>query len=563
MIRADRAWWQAEPGPALVDLTVGALLDNAAAVHGNDLSIVISAYADLGFNVRWTYAELLRRADDLAARLRHAGIGAGDRVAVWAPNVPQWIQAEFAVAKTGGTLVTINPTFRAAEAAFILADCQAKGCLFLPEFRSFQIWSELKQVLPQLPALRVLFSLTDPVDDVPGIDGAWPSGGSAPDIAVSANDVAQIQYTSGTTGSPKGAMLTHRSLVNNALLTMHRWQLSSADKWCNPMPFFHTTGCGMMTLGIVAAGAVHCPIVWFDAHKVLDTIAHERCTLLETVPTTLTAVLRRQRTNPRDLSSLRVVGTSGAPVDSALRDRTASELGAELRVLYGLTEASPTITCTDPRDPPETVGATVGRPLPWTDVRIVAPDGEVAGLGVPGELQTRGYLVMAGYLNRPGATAEAIDPAGWLRSGDIATMDSGGYVSIVARLKDVIIRGGENIYPAEIEERLRQHHQVVDACVVPVPSEFFGEECCAFLVLTPESAVDEQEMRTFLRSRLSHQKIPRYFITVDELPRTASGKVKRFMLRERAPRELGLDSQPDGAARSVLRTAVDHRWSRP
>ena len=546
MILTGEARWVAEPGPVLADLTVGMLLDEAAAAHGERLAVVMSAYADLGFNVRWTYADLQRRADDLATRLRQAGIGPGDRVAVWAPNVPQWIQAEFAVAKAGAILVTINPTFKAAEAAYILGDSAAKGCLFLPEFRSFQIWAELKQILPQLPELRVLFSMGELVGGIPGIDMLGPDGGWEADIEVSAGDIAQIQYTSGTTGSPKGAMLTHRSLVNNALLTMHRWQISSADKWCNPMPFFHTTGCGMVTLGIVSAGAVHCPIVWFDADRVLDTIAEEGCTVLETVPTTLTAVIERQRVRPRDLSSLRVVGTSGAPVDSALRDRTASELGAELRILYGLTEASPTITCTAPSDPPGTVGPTVGRPLPWTDVRIVGPGGEVAGLDLPGELQARGHLVMAGYLNLPEATAAAIDQEGWLRTGDIATMDADGYVSIVARLKDVIIRGGENIYPAEIEEQLRRHPAVADACVVPVASEFFGEESCAFLLPVGGSAIDAEEIRSFLRLRLSHQKIPRYFVPVDELPRTASGKVKRFVLRERAPRELGLDRPPLG-----------------
>jgi fatty-acyl-CoA synthase len=570
MILDGHAWWGAEPGPPLVGLTVGALLDEAAAAHGDRLAVAMSAYADFGFNVRWTYAELQRGANDLAARLRRAGIGAGDRVVVWAPNVPQWIMAEFAVAKAGAILVTINPTFTAAEAAYIVEDSAAKGCLFLPEFLSFQIWARLKQILPHLPELRVLLSLGEPVDGVPSVGApeeagtALSDGGWAGDIAVSAHDTAQIQYTSGTTGAPKGAMLTHHSLVNNALLTMHRWQITSADTWCNPMPFFHTTGCGMVTLGVVAAGAVHCPIVWFDADRVLDTIAAERCTILETVPTTLIAVLERQHACPRDLSSLRVVGTSGAPAGTVLRDRTASELGAELRILYGLTEASPTITCTAPSDPPQTVGATVGRPLPWTEVRIARADGGVTGVGVPGELQARGYLVMAGYLNRPSATAAAIGPDGWLRTGDIAIMDADGYVSIVARIKDVIIRGGENIYPAEIEDQLRQHPGVADACVVPVASEFFGEESCAFVLPAAGFAIGADEIRSFLRPRLSYQKIPRYFVTVRDLPRTASGKVKRYVLREKAPRELGLDSPPAGGpGNGGSRAAGNNQEPRP
>lgn len=546
MLRGGQAWWVAEPGPPLVELTVGALLDESAAVNAQNLAVVVGAYADFGLNVRWTYADLQRRANGVAERLREAGIGLGDRVAVWAPNVAQWIVAEFAVAKAGAILVTINPTFKAAEAAYILADSGAKACFFLPQFRSFRIWAELKRVLPRQSELRVLFSMGEPVDDVPGIDVAQAAGEWEADIAASADDIAQIQYTSGTTGAPKGATLTHHSLVNNALLTMQRWQITSADVWCNPMPLFHTTGCGMMTLGIVSASATQCPIVWFDADRVLDTIAQESCTLLETVPTTLAAVIDRQRASPRDLSTLRVVGTSGAPVDPGLRDRTESELGAELRILYGLTEASPTITCTAPSDPPDTVGATVGRPLPWTEVRIVSPEGEVTAQGAPGELQARGYLVMTGYLNRPEATAEVIDPNAWLLTGDIATMSAAGYVSIVARLKDVIIRGGENIYPVEIEDHIRQHPAVADACVVPVPSEFFGEESCAFLVPAAGALTDAEEIRTFLRSRLSYQKVPRYFVPVNELPRTASGKVKRFVLRERAQTTLGLDRPSEG-----------------
>jgi fatty-acyl-CoA synthase len=556
MIEADQAWWKAEPGPPLADLTVGALLDRAASVHGDGEAVVISAYADLGFNVRWTYAELHDRANALANTLRRAGIGHGDRVAIWAPNIPEWIQAEFAIAKAGAVLVTVNPAFTAAEASFILADSGASCCLILPEFRSRRIWPELKQIIPRLPALRHVMSLREPVGDVPGIldvESAHPAAGWDADAVVSTADIAQIQYTSGTTGRPKGAMLAHHSLVNNALLTMHRWQINAADKWCNPMPFFHTTGCGMMTLGIVAVGAVHCPIVWFDADRTLDTIAAEGCSLLETVPTTLLALLERQRSRPRDLSKLRVVGASGAPVVSALRDRTRSELGAELRILYGLTEASPTITCTSPSDPPEVVGATVGRPLPWTEVRVVAPDGQLAALNSPGELQTRGYLVMAGYLNRPDATAAAIDQNGWLSTGDVATMNAYGYISVVARLKDVIIRGGENIYPAEIEEELRSHHQVLDACVVGVPDPFFGEESYAFLVLRDGAVLDEDGLRSFLRARLSHQKIPRYLATLDELPKTASGKVRRFVLKEQAAAESGLSGEAAASERKQPR----------
>lgn len=539
-IDTSLSWWLAERGSPLADLTVGAVLDRAADRAPDRLAVVLSAYSDLGLNVRWTYHDLLVRANGLAEELRRAGIGRGDRVAIWSPNVPQWVQAEFAVAKTGATVVTINPTFKATEAAFVLEDSAAVGCLFLPQFGSFDIWSQLRNIMPRLDTLRFAWSLGEQVSDLPAVDEFPPCEQFDSGHAVAPSDIAQIQYTSGTTGRPKGAMLSHRSLVNNALLTMDRWRVGPGDVWCNPMPFFHTTGCGMMTLGIAGVGATHCPIVWFDADRVLDTIERERCTLVETVPTTLLALLDRQRARPRDLKALRVVGTSGAPVPRVLAERVPTELGAELRVLYGLTEASPTISCTMPEDPSETVAVTVGRPLPWTDVRIVDQAGTVVPTGVPGELQARGYLVMAGYLNQPEATSAAVDGEGWLRSGDIATMSEDGYISIAARVKDVVIRGGENIYPAEVEDLLRDCEDVVDACVVGVPDPFFGEEACAFVILCDGAVLDETALRAKLRASVSHQKVPRYLLATDSFPKTASGKIRRFMLQQVALSELGL-----------------------
>ena len=529
-----QSWWRAERGPPLTNMTVGTLLDHAVSGNEDRPAVVTSVYADVGLNVHWTYAELQALTNRFTSALQHLGIRQGDRVAIWSPNVPAWIAVEFAVAKLGAILVPINPTFRKNEAAFLLEDSEAACCIFLPEFQSFNIWQELKQIRTRIPTLRLALSLGEPVGDIPSLLTVTPDERRPISLQdFSSRSIAQIQYTSGTTGRPKGALLTHLNLVNNAAQTMHRWRVQESDKWCNPMPFFHTTGCGMMTLGIVAARAIHCPIVWFDADRVLDTIAVERCTYLETVPTTLIALLNRQRDRPRDLSSLRVIGTSGAPVSRSLRDRTAQELGVELRVLYGLTEASPTITCTSPEDPPSTRGATTGRPLPWTEVRFVDAAGTAVPPTTPGELQARGYLIMAGYLNQPEATSDAIDSEGWLRTGDIGIMDEDGYVSIIARLKDVIIRGGENIYPAEVEDLLRQHPDVVDACVVGVPDSFFGEECYAFVV-TSNATLDVQALTAHVRQRASRQKVPRYVTIVSELPKTASGKILRYVLREQA-----------------------------
>jgi fatty-acyl-CoA synthase len=547
-IRPAVSWWDPEPGPGeLIRRTVGGVLDDTASRYPAHEAVAVSAYPDLGYDVRWTYRELRSRANRLARALMAFGIRPGDRVAVWAPNVAPWLAAEFAIAKAGATLVTLNPTYRAEEAAYVLGHAQVVGCLFLPSFGEFDVWSELQQAAADLPSLRLRCSLTEPVGDVPGLEEFLAASRevgadelAARQAEVEPEGIAQIQYTSGTTGRPKGAMLTHANIVNNARLTMLRWRVGPADRWCNPMPFFHTTGCVMMALGIAAAGATHCPIVWFDADRVLDTIQQERCSFLETVPTTLIAILQHQRREPRDLSSLQVIGTSGALVPPSLVAEVRSVFGAELRVLYGLTEASPTITCTDPGDPPETQGVTTGRALPWTEVRIVGPDGAAVPPGTPGELQTRGFLVMAGYLHQPEDTARAIDPAGWLTTGDVAVMDAGGYVSIVARSKDVVIRGGENIYPAEIEDLLRQYPGVVEACVVGVPDPFFGEELCAVVRTETVSPLDGEDLRAFLRARVTHQKVPRHVLQVDGYPKTASGKIQKFRVRERALRSLGL-----------------------
>ena len=543
--RERTAWLAATGSPAdLVDTVVGQVLDQAAAEAPHREAVVVSDGPPED-HLRWGYLELKERADRLAGGLIALGVEPGDRVAVWAPNVAPWLVAEFAIAKVGAVLVTVNPTYRAHEAGFLLEDAEVSCCLLVPEFRSTDLVSELETIRPRLPRLRHVVTLTG---DAPGTTGglsleqvmvAGDRAVSAADLAersarVPPGDVAQIQYTSGTTGKPKGAMLSHRSIVNNARLTMQRWQVTPEDRWCNPMPFFHTTGCVMMGIGIVLARATHCPVVRFDAATVLDIVERERCTLVETVPTMLVSLLERQAAQPRDLTGLRVVGTSGAPVPSTIVERVSVEWGARVLVLYGLTEASPTITCLAPDDPPERAASSVGRPLPCTEVRIVEAGTErVLGLDEPGELQVRGYLTMLGYLNQPGATGAVLDDDGWLSTGDIATLSADGYVSIVGRLKDVIIRGGENLYPAEIEDEIRRHPAVLETCVVGVPDSFFGEEACAVVRLRPGTQLTRVELKAFMSDRVTHQKIPRYLLTTDEFPQTASGKIQRFRLRER------------------------------
>jgi fatty-acyl-CoA synthase len=350
---------------------------------------------------------------------------------------------------------------------------------------------------------------------------------------VSAQDVAQIQYTSGTTGRPKGAELTHLGIVNNARQSAALWRVGPDDRWCNPLPLFHTAGCAMLALGAVAAGATHLPLIRFDPERVLATIETERATIVETVPTILTALLDRQQVVGADLSSLRLVGTSGAPTPRDLGTRCADEWQVPLRVLYGSTEVSPTASGTALDEPGDLGWTTVGRPLPGTEVRVVDPrTGQTLALDQPGELQVRGYQVMAGYHDRPDATAGAITADGWYRTGDLARLDADGYLHIVGRLRDVIIRGGENLYPAEIEEVLRTNPAVADAAVIGVPDPFFGEEACAVVVARDGAAIDGDDLRQWARERMTHQKVPRYVSVVAALPQTASGKVQKFLLRD-------------------------------
>jgi fatty-acyl-CoA synthase len=529
--------WEAEPGPLpLVDDTIGGLLDDAAREAPLREAVVVSGFADLGFDVRWTYAELRGAADRLARALICAGLAPGDRVAIWAPNVAEWLVVEFAVAKADLVLVTINPTYRAGEAEYVLADTQARALFYLPRFRHFDLAAELAQIHGRLGALKHVVAL--------GPRSAAQVGESyaafleraeqadtgvlvARQAAVRPQDVAQIQYTSGTTGWSKGAMLTHQGLVNNARQFAARWEVSSAERWANPMPLFHTAGCAMVTLACVANRATHCLAVWFDPARVLDLVETERCTILETVPTMVSALLDAQRERRRDLASLRLVGTGGAPVPAALGWRVAAEFGTRLRSVYGLTETSPLVAAAPAGARGERGWDSAGPPLPYTSVRIVGADAKPVPVGQPGQVQVRGYLVMTGYLNRPEATRDVIGTDGWFSTGDIGHFDAEGWLRIVGRSKDVIIRGGENLYPAEIESIIVEHPAVAEACVVGVPDDYYGEEACAVVRRQPGSALDPDQLRRFIRDRVTHQKVPRHVLFVESFPTTASGKIRK------------------------------------
>lgn len=539
-VDTGRSWWPSHPGPvALEDLTVTELLDQAAAEAPDHEAVVVSAYADEGFNVRWSYADLARRADAVARALIGLGVEPGEPVAICAPNIPDWLVCEFAIAKAGAVLVPVNPSYRSGELRYVLADSGAVACMFMPVYHRLDIWRELHQITDDLPALRRLVSLTTPVGDIPTlhdvletIEGVDPGEAAARAAGVAAADLAQLQYTSGTTGRPKAAQLTHHAIVNNARQSAWLWQIGPGDRWCNPLPLFHTAGCAMLTLGAVAARATHLPLVRFDPDRVLDTIADEAATVLETVPTILTSLLERQRTRAVEVSSLRLVGTSGAPTPHRLGLECNSQWGVPLRILYGATEVAPTVSGTAVDEPGDLGWTTVGRPLPWTEVRVVDPATRVVTpTDELGELEVRGYQVMTGYRNRPDATWSALSDDGWFRTGDLARLDDHGYLRVVGRCKDVVIRGGENLYPAEIEDMLCEHPAVTEAAVVGVPDPYFGEEACAAVVARPDEPITADELRSWLAERVTHQKVPRYLYLVDELPQTPSGKTQKFRLK--------------------------------
>ena len=350
-------------------------------------------------------------------------------------------------------------------------------------------------------------------------------------------------YTSGTTGFPKGAVMRHRGIVNNAAVFMDRWEVQENDRSCTAMPFFHVGGCVLATLGAIYVGVALHPMLAFDPLKTMQIVSSERCTTIGAVPTMLLAILQHPDFAKYDLSSLRAVVSGAASVPVYLMEQVKERIGADVAIVFGQTEASAAITLTRPEDSFELKSATVGVPLPHADVKIVQPaTGEVVPCGERGELCCRGYLVMQGYYNMPQKTAETIDTDGWLHTGDLATMDARGYVNIVGRLKDMVIRGGENIFPREIEEFLIRHPAIADAQVLGVPDSFFGEELLAVIRLQSGTQLSEQELREYSKGKISHQKIPRYIQFAESYPMTASGKVQKFVLRKQAIEALGLET---------------------
>jgi fatty-acyl-CoA synthase len=513
----------ADRSEPILELAIGDVLRNAAATWPDRLALVDGSPDSP--RRRWTFTELLRDAEAVARALL-TRFAPGEHVAIWSANQPEWVLIEFGAALAGLTLVTVNPAYLRDELAFVLKQSQTRGIIVQDNYRNRDLVSVVEEARNSLPGLHEVIPLS-----------TWPAfvaDGAATTAlpAVACNDVAQIQYTSGTTGAPKGARLTHRNLANNARLFARTIGAGDRDVWVNPMPMFHTAGCSLITLGALQTGGAHVLPPGFDADPVLRLIEEERGTISGGVPTMLGRMLDSPALADRDLSSWRTVMLGGAPVAPELV-RRAQARGLKVAIGFGQTEASPYVTHTLPDDPHPDWIATVGRPLPQTEIKIIDPDsGETVPRGQIGEICARGYSVMKDYFNDPQGTASAIDTDGWLHTGDLGSLDEFGYCRVQGRKRDLIIRGGENIYPREIEDMLHTHPAILDAAVVGIPDSDWGEVPVGFVILRPGQRADGDELTQFCRARLASYKVPRTWRFVAQFPQTASGKIQKFRLRD-------------------------------
>jgi len=528
---------------------------------GDHLASVISRQPDAEALVsrhqgaRLTYGELGREVERVARGLLGLGIEKGDRVGIWSPTRVEWTLLQFATARVGAILVNINPAYRAGETAYAVNQSGLRLLVTAPAFKTSDYLARIDEVRSQLPRLERVVVLGERGTSVPG-DLRWDemlaAGGNvkAEDVKerealLDADDPINIQYTSGTTGSPKGATLTHHNILNNARSLAELLRYTASDRVCIPVPLYHCFGMGVGNLGCVTSGATMVyPAESFEPLATLEAIAEERCTSIYGVPTMFIAQLEHPRFAEFDLTSLRTGIMAGAPCPIEVMKRIINEMHAsEVCIAYGMTETAPVSFLTRPEDTVERRVSTVGTVLPNVEAKIIDPmTGLTAPLGTPGEVCTRGYLVMQGYWENADATAEAVDRAGWMHTGDLGTIDEDGYLNIVGRIKDMVIRGGENLYPVEIEEVLFQHPAVASAQVIGVPDERMGEELMAWVVVREGGLLSEEELKDFCKDRIAHFKVPRYVKFVDEYPMTVTGKVQKFLMRQMAIDELGLEA---------------------
>jgi fatty-acyl-CoA synthase len=513
--------------PPVREITLGDLLKETA-MNAPDRIALITGLPDPSRRRLWTYHELYLECLQ-AAQALHARFEPGERVAIWAPNVPEWVITEFASAMAGVVLVTVNPAYQAGELEYVINQSGSSGILVLPEFRGNQMLATVADIRDRCPTLREVIRL-DRWDEflkgAPASDSGLPRPGPG--------DAVMIQYTSGTTGFPKGALLHHRGLVNNGTHTHDRMGVAEGSVWLTMMPLFHTGGCVCCVIGAIANGLTQVLMEAFDPRLALELCETYQVNYLVGVPTMLIAALEDSGFEQRDLSALKSICAGGSTVPAPLVRRLEDQLGVTFTIVFGQTESSPVSSMTSPDDTTDDKANTLGIPMPNVEVKIVDPEsGETLPIGSIGEYCTRGYHVMNEYFNMPEATAEAIDKEGWLHTGDLCSMDERGYCTVQGRLKDMIIRGGENIYPREIEELLFQHPKVADVAVVGLPDPRLGEMVGAFIRdADPFNPASDEELRSYCREHLSPQKTPVVWRRVDEYPLTGSGKVQKFMLRD-------------------------------
>ena len=504
-------------------ITIGRLLDEIAA-NRPDTEALVEVRQDGTTGRRWSYARLLADVERLALALT-TRFATGERVVVWSPNSPEWVLMEYACAKAGLVLATANPALQAKELEYVLTQSRAVGLFLVEAFRGNPMAAIGADIAERLPALREVTDL-----ESPALYGHGDRAAALPEV--SPDDPAMIQYTSGTTGFPKGAVLSHVGLVNNARFYASRCEASAETTWVNIMPMFHTSGCGMVTLGCLQAGCRIVLVSLFDPGVVLEQIEQTRADIILGVPTMVMALLDAQETKPRDLSSLALVSCGGSMVAPELVRRVRGTLGCGFSTLYGQTEYCPVITQQHVTDSIDDICDTAGQPVAQTEVSIRdVSTNETVTTGEIGEICARGPCVMLEYNDNKQATAETIDPQGWLHTGDLGRMDRRGYVTVTGRVKEMIIRGGENHFPAEIENCLLEHPAVAEAAVVGLPDEKWGEVIASFIRSTG-GALDKTALHAHCRAHMSPQKTPTVWVQVDEFPLTGSGKVQKFALRD-------------------------------
>ncbi|BAH32526.1 AMP-binding protein [Rhodococcus sp. D-46] len=529
-------------GPMLGD-TIGDNLDRTVAAHGDRDALI-----DHASGRRWTYREFAEQVNGLAAGLLSRGVGKGDRVGIWAPNCPEWTFTQYATAKIGAILVNINPAYRSHELQYVLEQAGISTLVSAASFKTSDYASMIETVRPQCPDLTSVLLLGSPEWDAVLADGlaaqaSDPAPLAAAQAALSADDAINIQYTSGTTGFPKGATLSHHNILNNGYFVGELCHYSEVDRVCIPVPFYHCFGMVMGNLACTSHGAAMViPGPAFDPRASLEAVQAEKCTSLYGVPTMFIAELALPDFDSFDLSSLRTGIMAGSPCPVEVMKQVIDRMGmSEVSICYGMTETSPVSLQTRSDDSIEQRTETVGRVGPHLEIKIVDPaTGLTVPRGEPGELCTRGYSVMLGYWENPEKTAEAIDAARWMHTGDIGVMDEAGYVAITGRIKDMVIRGGENVYPREIEEFLYTHPDILDAQVIGVPDAKYGEELMVWVQMREGADdLDADSVRAFCTGKLAHYKIPRYVHVVDEFPMTVTGKVRKIAMREQAIELIG------------------------